>query len=54
MQAQEKARKNKKNTKMCKKRPKTRVKDDYVKRAKSRLKAMKKGNNNGMGEGKQE
>ena len=54
MQAQEKGTKNKKNTKKCKKRPKTRVKDDYVKRAKSRLKAMKKGNNNGMGEGKQE
>ena len=32
----------------------TRVKDDYVKKAKNRLKAMKKGNNNGMGEGKQE
>ena len=32
----------------------TRVKDDYVKRAKNRLKAMKKGNDNGMGEGKQE
>ena len=33
---------------------KTRVKDDYVKRAKSRLKAMKKDNGNGMGVGKQE
>ena len=29
-----------------KKKPKTRVKDDYAKRAKNRLKAMKKGNNN--------
>ena len=36
------------------KKPKTRVRDDYVKRAKNRLKAMKKGNGNGMGEGKQE
>ena len=35
------------------KKPKTKVKDDYVKRAKNRLKAMKKDNDNGMGEGKQ-
>ena len=33
---------------------KTRVKDDYVKSVKNRLKAMKKGNNNDMGKGKQE
>lgn len=33
---------------------KTRVKDDYVKRVKNRLKEMKKGNNNDMGKGKQE
>ena len=43
-----------KTQKSAKKKPKTRVKDDYVKRAKNRLKAMKKGDNNGMGEGKQE
>ena len=36
------------------KKPKTRVKDDYVKRAKNWLKAMQKSNNNGMDEGKQE
>ena len=54
MQDQEKGAKNKKNTEKCKKKPKTRVKDDYVKRAKNRLKAMKKGSDNGMGEGKQE
>ena len=54
MQAQGKGAKNKKNTEKCKKKPKTRVKDDYVKRAKNRLKAMKKGSDNGMGEGKQE
>ena len=36
------------------KNPKTRVKDDYVKRAKNRLKAMKKANDSGMGEGKQD
>ena len=36
------------------KKPKIRVKDDYVKRVKNRLKEMKKGNDNGMGEGKQE
>ena len=36
------------------KKPKTRVKDDYVKRVKNRLKAMKKENNNGIGEEKQE
>ena len=34
--------------------PKTRVKDNYVKRAKNRLKAIKRDNNNGMDEGKQE
>ena len=34
------------------KKPKTRVKDDYMKRAKSRLKTVKKGNDNGIGEGK--
>ena len=54
MQVQGKGAKNKKNTEKCKKKPKTRVKDDYVKRAKNRLKAMKKGSDNGMGEGKQE
>ena len=54
MQAQGKGAKNKKNTEKFKKKPKTRVKGDYVKRTKNRLKAMKKGNSNGMGEGKQE
>ena len=33
--------------------PKARLKDDYVKRAKNRLKAMKKGTDNDIGEGKQ-
>ena len=33
--------------------PKARLKDDYVKRAKNRLKAMKKGTGNDIGEGKQ-
>ena len=54
VQDQEKGAKNKKDTERCKKKPKTRIKDDYVKRAKNRLKAMQTGNNNGMGEGKQE
>ena len=54
MQAQEKGAKNKKNTEKCKKRPKKRVKGDYVKRAKNRLKAMKKGSNNSMDKGEQE
>ena len=36
-----------------KKMPKARLKDDYVKRAKNRLKAMKKGTDNDIGEGKQ-
>ena len=49
----EKVQKIRKTQKSAKK-PKTRVKDDHVKRAKIRLKAMKKSNNNGMGEGKQE
>ena len=42
VQAQEKGAKNKKNTEKCKKTPGTWVKDDYVKRAKNRLKAIKK------------
>ena len=54
MHAQEKGTKNKEKTEKCKKPPKTRIKDDYVKRAKNRLKAMKNDNNNGMGERKQE
>ena len=54
MQAQGKGAKNKKNTEKFKEKPKTRVKDDYVKRTKNRLKAMKKGNSNSMGKGKQE
>ena len=36
------------------KKAKSKGKRDYVKRTKNRLKAMKKGNDNGMGEGKQE
>ena len=48
--------KNKKQEKHRKvqRKPKTRVKDNYVKRAKNRLKAIKRDNNNGMDEGKQE
>ena len=47
---EQKTRKTQKSAKKAK----TKVKDDYVKRAKNRLKTMKKGNNNGIGEGKQE
>lgn len=48
MQAQGKGAKNKKIPENCQKKPKTRLRSDYVKRTKNRLKTMKKGNSNGM------
>lgn len=45
--------KKKKNTENCKKeKSQKRVKDDFVKRAKSKLQATRKSNKNGMGKEK--